>query len=105
MTHMSNKVLRMVNAVSMGCALAIALCLGFILAPNASAQVVYGSITGNVQDSAGAMIPNSTVVVTNQATQETRTTTTNSAGEYHIVNLAPGFIRCPSRHPARSRLS
>ena len=90
MTQMSNKVLRMVDAVSMGCALAIALCLGFILAPNASAQVVYGSITGNVQDSAGAMIPNATVVVTNQATQETRTTTTNSSGEYHVVDLAPG---------------
>ena len=56
MTQMSNKVRRMVHSVSMGCALAIALCLGFVLAPNASAQVVYGSITGNVQDKTGAMV-------------------------------------------------
>ena len=59
-------------------------------APFAHAQVIYGSLTGNVQDKAGASIPNATVVVTNQATQETRTTTTNSSGEYHVVDLAPG---------------
>ncbi len=56
----------------------------------ANAQVIYGSITGNVQDKTGAMIPNATVVVTNQATEETRTATTNSSGDYRIVNLAPG---------------
>ena len=70
--------------------LRIALCLGFILAPNARAQVVYGSITGNVQDQSGAVIPNATVVVTNQATSETRSTTTNTSGEYRVVDLAPG---------------
>ena len=37
------------------------------------------------------MVPNATVVVTSQATQETRITTTNSSGEYRVVNLAPGL--------------
>ncbi len=91
MTQISNTVRRTIRALSIGCALAIALCSGLILAPNASAQVVYGSLTGNVQDKTGAMVSNATVVVTNQATQETRITTTNSSGEYRIVNLAPGL--------------
>ena len=90
MTHVSNTVRLKVSTAALNVVFGIALSLSLILAPNASAQVVYGSITGNVQDSAGAVIPNATVVVTNQATQETRTTTTNSSGEYHVVDLAPG---------------
>ena len=90
MTQIGNLVRPKVNTTALKVVFGIALCLSLILAPNASAQVIYGSITGNVQDQAGAMIPSATVVVTNQATQETRTTTTNSSGEYRVVNLAPG---------------
>ena len=90
MTQIGNLVRPKVSTVALKVVFGIALCLSLILAPNASAQVVYGSLTGNVQDKAGAAIPNATVVVTNQATQETRTTTTNSSGEYHVVDLAPG---------------
>src|SRR5277367_2727018 len=90
MTQISNTVRRMAHAVSRRCTFAIVLSLSLILAPNASAQVIYGSLTGNVQDKTGAAVPNATVVITNQATQETRTTTTNSSGEYHVVDLAPG---------------
>jgi hypothetical protein len=70
-----------------------ALALIFAMAvalPTARAQVIYGSITGNVQDKTGAVIAGATVVITNQATGETRTTNTNSSGEYHIVDLEPG---------------
>ncbi len=76
--------------VAWGFALALILWVMAVSAPMANAQVVYGSITGNVQDKTGAMIPNATVVVTNQATQETRTAMTNSSGEYRIVDLSPG---------------
>jgi hypothetical protein len=58
--------------------------------PAVYAQVVYGSLNGNVQDKTGAQIPNAAVLVTNQNTGATRATTTNSAGEYHVVNLEPG---------------
>jgi Carboxypeptidase regulatory-like domain/TonB dependent receptor len=60
-------------------------------APLAYAQVVYGSLTGNVQDQTGAAIGDALVTVTNQATAETRAITTNSSGEYHVVNLSPGL--------------
>ena len=73
--------------VAWGFMLALILLAMAVSAPMANSQVVYGSITGNVQDKSGAVIPNATVVVTNQATQETRTTTTNSSGEYHVVDL------------------
>ena len=70
---------------------ALLLVLASVLtAEPAVAQVVYGSITGNVQDKAGAVIVDATVMATNQATGETRSTKTNSAGEYHIVDLEPG---------------
>lgn len=73
-------------------AFALVLILGAMVmsAPLARAQVVYGSITGNVQDKTDAVIADAAVVVTNQATGETRNTTTNSSGEYHVVNLSPG---------------
>ena len=90
MTQIGNLVRPKVSAAALKVVFGITLCLGLILAPNVSAQVVYGSLTGNVQDKLGATIPNATVIVTNQATQETRTTTTNSSGEYHVVDLAPG---------------
>ncbi len=71
-------------------ALALVFCTMVMSAPLAHAQVVYGSITGNVQDKTGAVLADAAVVVTNQATGETRSTTTNSSGEYHIVDLSPG---------------
>src|SRR5579875_605579 len=56
----------------------------------ARAQVLYGTITGEVTDPTGADIPNATVTVTNQANGETRQTTTAGHGEYTVPNLEPG---------------
>jgi carboxypeptidase family protein len=91
MTQISNTIRRMVHQVSIGCALAIALCLGLVFAPNAGAQVLYGSLTGTVTDATGAIIPNASVVLTNQGTAEARTVTTTAQGEYSALNLAPGI--------------
>jgi hypothetical protein len=90
MTQISNTVSRAVRALSIGCALAIALCLGLVTTP-ANAQVLYGTLSGTVTDSTGAVIPNALVVLTNQGTAEIRTATTTSQGEYNALNLAPGI--------------
>jgi hypothetical protein len=90
MTQISNTVSRAVRALSIGCALAIALCLGLVTTP-ANAQVLYGTLSGTVTDSTGAVIPNASVVLTNQGTAEIRTATTTSQGEYNALNLAPGI--------------
>ncbi len=52
-----------------------------------------GSINGTVTDATGAVLPNATVTITNQATGETHTLKTSSAGLYSISGLAPGNYR------------
>ncbi len=53
-------------------------------------QGVFGSLTGTVQDSSGAVLVGATVTVTNLATNVARTWTTNEAGLYSATGLLPG---------------
>jgi Carboxypeptidase regulatory-like domain/TonB dependent receptor-like, beta-barrel len=59
-------------------------------ARSASAQVLYGSIVGNLTDQTGAVIPGATVTVTNTSTGLSRQATTDAAGYYSIPNLQEG---------------
>ncbi len=77
------------------CRLLLAVCttgLGIALTgeQTASAQVLYGSIVGNVVDQNGAVIPGAAVVATNQSTGVATNTTTNGVGEYSFVTLQAG---------------
>ena len=65
----------------------MAMCL-FMAANWASAQVNTADILGTVTDAGGAVIPNVKVTVVNTATNDTKTTTTGSNGDY-IFNLMP----------------
>ena len=69
-----------------------ALALGFTLAlaPAASAQVLYGSLTGSALDSGGAVVPGAAVVVRNPGTAQEFTAKTNEVGSYTFSNLTPG---------------
>jgi hypothetical protein len=89
MTQIGNTIRCLANAVSIGSALGV-LCLGLILAPNAGAQVLYGTLTGTVSDASNAAVPNTAVTVLDQGTGSTRSTTTNGNGEYTIGDLQPG---------------
>ena len=62
----------------------------FILAISLAAQSNTGSITGVVSDPNGAVVPNATVTVTNQGTNETRTVQTDDEGRYDVPSLATG---------------
>ena len=53
------------------------------------AQVLYGSVVGNIKDSSGATIPGATVTITNKATSLTRDVQTSADGSYSIVNVLP----------------
>jgi Carboxypeptidase regulatory-like domain len=59
-------------------------------ARTASAQVLYGSIVGTLNDETGAVVPNATVTVTNSSTGLSREATTDEAGYYAIPNLLEG---------------
>jgi hypothetical protein len=68
---------------------AVALATG-VTAPAASAQVLYGSIVGTVQDSQGASVPGATITITNKETNFTRDTVSTEDGSYTLVNVLPG---------------
>lgn len=62
-----------------------------LFAGTAKAQVLYGSLTGNVTDSSGAALPGARVEALNVATGVARESTTESAGVYRFLELQPGI--------------
>lgn len=62
-----------------------------LVAPTISrAQAVSGDITGVVTDAAKAVVPKATIKATNESTGVAYAATSNSVGEYRLVNLPPG---------------
>src|ERR1700687_1556649 len=55
-----------------------------------------GTITGEVRDSTGAVVPGATVSVVNKATNATRTTTSNAVGLFDFPALPPGMYTVKS---------
>src|SRR5207248_750816 len=47
-------------------------------------------VLGTVTDPGGAVVPDATVDLTNTATNDTKSVTTNSSGQYVIPNVTPG---------------
>ena len=58
--------------------------------PPAHAQVLYGSLVGNVTDSTGAAMPGATVTIEQTETQFKRELVTDSAGRYHFTAVPSG---------------
>jgi hypothetical protein len=56
----------------------------------AAAQVLYGSLTGSVQDPSGSVIPNATVTIVNDATGQSREGATTDAGAYLFADVLAG---------------
>jgi hypothetical protein len=64
------------------------LCVSAVFTPSVYAQVAAaGAILGTVTDPSGAVIPDAAVSVSNAATQQTRTTQSNSQGFYDFESL------------------
>ncbi len=68
----------------------IVLILTFASLAPAPAQVLYGALTGSVQDSGGALVPGATVTVRNTGTAQQLTTLTNDVGAYTFSTLIAG---------------
>lgn len=61
-----------------------------LLAMTANAQVLYGSVVGNVTDPQGAVLPGATVTITNTGTGLKVDTTTDDTGAFVFRNLPTG---------------
>jgi hypothetical protein len=55
------------------------------------AQVLYGTLVGTVTDASGFVVVGATVVVTDKATDISKTATTTATGAYEVSNLEPGI--------------
>lgn len=62
--------------------------VSLLAAISLNAQVVTGEITGTVMDSSGAAVGGATVAAVCPDTNQSRTVTTGSAGEYVLTNMA-----------------
>src|SRR5579864_2391772 len=61
-----------------------------VLAHPAPAQLLQGSITGNVTDANQAAVVAARIVATDEQTNFTRDTVSNSSGVYNLPTLPPG---------------
>jgi len=70
--------------------LALLVCALFAFSGDASAQVLYGTLVGNVTDSSGAAIPGAQVKIVNVDTGREWTATTGPTGAYSVSTILPG---------------
>lgn len=68
--------------------LVLAVCV--VQTPDAQAQVIYGSIIGQVRDSTGAAIPGAEITATQLETNTVYSAISNDAGAYSLPTLRPG---------------
>ncbi|MBV9085013.1 MAG: carboxypeptidase regulatory-like domain-containing protein [Acidobacteriaceae bacterium] len=71
----------------------VALALMAFGVPCSLAQTNRGGISGNVTDSTGAVVPDASVTIVNEGTNETRKLKTNSKGSFIQENLEPVTYR------------
>jgi len=64
--------------------------LAIMFVPSSMHAQAFGSISGRVSDETGALIPDATVTLTNQATAAVRNTVSTSSGDYVFPAVAPG---------------
>ena len=65
------------------------LALGCLGASVAQAQVLYGSIVGNVEDSSGAALPGATVTITSKETGLSKTVVTSDVAPQAVMVGVP----------------
>jgi hypothetical protein len=70
--------------------LALLIVFGVAIVPNVSAQVLYGSLVGTVEDPSGAAVPGAEIRVVNVLTGQARSATTDASGGYLFANIQSG---------------
>lgn len=75
------------------------LLLATVVAPQACAQVLYGSLVGTVVDQSGAAVPDASITVTNTANASVRESAADEQGRYTLVNLPAGTYSVRASSP------
>ena len=75
------------------------LLFSLLLAAYASAQVLYGSLTGTVTDPSGAAVGRAQVLVVESSTGVTSQATTDASGIYRFATLLPGSYKVTVNAP------
>src|SRR5712671_3140284 len=70
------------------------------MTPRVTAQVLYGSVVGNITDPSGAAVPGVTVSVTNAQTGLAREVSTNERGAFLLPDLQAGRYEVRVTSPA-----
>src|SRR5262249_42022855 len=76
--------------VTLSLLLAVFVALVCRSAPAGAQTAATGAVQGTITDPAGAVAPGVTVELVNAATNESRSTETNSSGQYVLANVTPG---------------
>jgi hypothetical protein len=79
------------KAVSAGVMCLVAMMFVCVFSTVAFAQNDVGTIVGVVADQSGAVIPNATVVLTNEGTLQSHTVLSDASGRYTAPNLSPAI--------------
>jgi outer membrane receptor protein involved in Fe transport len=77
--------------------------LNLLLGSALWAQDATGKIVGTVSDSTGGVVAGATVVVTNSATRASKSTTTDNAGFYQVLQLPVGEYQVTAEAPGFSK--
>src|SRR5450631_1757558 len=70
--------------------------------PAGQAQVIHGSIYGQVTDATGAVVPKATITVTDKGKGTSDQVTSNDQGEYSVPSLIPGAYEVKATAPGFS---
>jgi hypothetical protein len=62
----------------------------FLACTHGQAQTTQGSIIGSITDTAGAVIPDATITLTNIAEGAVRVAKSNAVGDYRFLDVKPG---------------
>ncbi len=71
-------------------ALAIGIACSLAVPCTSAAQAVSGTISGNVADPQGQVLPGATLTIINEANNDPRVTVSDSNGGFQVTNLQPG---------------
>src|SRR5688500_697732 len=72
--------------------------LPLLFAPSfALGQATFGTLTGTVTDTTGAVVPNTSIEILNEGTNISRTVTSDNAGNYELTHLIAGTYRITAK--------